>query len=63
MKIVDHHQEEDFKSSELLLILTGLHTLASLLMVILQEEDYHLNSTYANLFQKKGILFHPLGIL
>lgn len=49
MNIVDHHQEEGFKNSEPLPILTGLHILASLFMVILQEEDYPLNSTCANL--------------
>ncbi len=62
MNIVDHHQEEDFKNSEPLPILTGLHTLASLLMVILQEEDYPLNSTCANLSQKKDSKSHHLGI-
>ena len=63
MNIVDHHQEEDFKNSELLLTLTGHHMLASLLMVILQEEDYHLNSTCASLSQKKDSQYHPQGIL
>jgi len=62
MNIVDHHQEEDFINTEPLLILTGLHILTSLLMVILQEGDYPLNSTCANLSQKKDSQFHQLGI-
>lgn len=62
MNIVDHHQGEDFINYEPLPIFTGLHILASLLMVILQEEDYPLNSTCANLSQKMDSRFIQLGI-
>ena len=63
MNIVDHQQEEDFKSSMLLLILTGLPNLASLLMVTLQEVDLPLILTCASLFQKKVSQFNHVGNL
>jgi len=60
MNIGDHHQEEDSKSSVLLLIHTGLPTLAILLMAILQEED--LSSTCASPYQRRDSQSSPLAI-